>query len=191
MITIRVNGTVEAEATHRDRGQDGRADYAVENTLALTVDVSARKEFPEGYVNLEGYVLSEHWTTVEDLFHSFEFRANPALDGFDLLADTADLSVAFNGGVHDWIQQAVRYVTERPNLSVVETLQNFKRWDGTDTDVLTEATRTAEQADHTNRPVGGLDAREYNAMLAQLENTAKRDNEAKDLMQWAADAAEV
>ena len=191
MIEITVNGTVEAEATHRDRGQDGRADYAVENTLALEVGVSARKEFPEGYVNLEGYVLSEHWTTAEDLFLSFEFRENPALDGFNLLTDTADLSVAFHGGIHDWIQQAVRYVTERPNLSVVRALQKFERWDETDSNALAEAKQIAGQVECTDHPVGGLDTAEYNKMLAQLENQTKRDNDAKDLMQWAADSAEV
>jgi len=191
VITIRVNGTVEAQASHRDSGQDGRAEYAVENTLGLTVEVSARKEFTEGYVNLEGYVLSEHWTTEEDLFYSFEFGQNRALDGFTLLTHTADLTVSFHGGRYDWVQQAVRYVTERPNLSVVGALQKFQRWDETDNDVLTEAKQIAEAVDHTDHPVGGLGTGEYNTMLAQLENETKRDNDAKDLMQWAADSAGV
>jgi len=191
VITIHVNGTVEAEATHRDRGKDGRADYVVENGIALEVGISARKEFPEGYVNLEGYVLSKHWTTEDDLFHSFEFRENPALDGFTLLTDTADLSVWFTGGVHDWIQQAVRYVTERPNLSVVGALGRFQGWDETDSDVLTEAKQIVEEVDHTDHPVGGLGAGEYNTMLSHLEDQTRHHNDAKDLMQWAADSAEV
>lgn len=187
MIDVQLDGTVEASARHRDSGQDGRADYAVENILSVEVSITARKEFPHGYVNLEGYVLSRHWTTERDLIHAFEVDQNEALEDFEIDPATADLSVEIGGDGWSWVEQAVRYVTERPNKSVLDALQQFKSWDETNGRELDKAIARSEDKPYTDEPAGGLTQREWNEMVSHLASGASSGTNNTDINQFRHD----
>lgn len=190
MIELLLTGTVEVESSYSHSGSDGRADYTVENTLRQTVEVEARKEFPDGYVNLEGYVLSAYHTTENDMLHSFHVPDNEGLDNWKILEDSADLEVEMHGDKFDWLDQALRYISERPNLSVVGALEKFKGWDETDGDTLDGAIRMAQRVDNADTPTGGLSTEEYRQLITDYHNM-NRGMKRRDVLRHKPDKAEA
>lgn len=191
MIQIKLQGSVRVYSEHTESGEDGRASYETINSVRQTVEIEAIKTFENGYVNLEGYVLSEHWTTERDMVNSFAIPDNPALDGFTLDRDSADLEIEMVGDKWDWIQQAVKYLTERPDRCLIGVLDKFLHWEETDNETIGEAQSTAAEAKHVTEDVGGLDSGEWNRMLTDLHNQASRDNRALGVQQWKRVADEV
>lgn len=185
MIEVVLTGTVQLAKTYRENGSDGHAEYSLANTVKRTVEVSATKEFHHGYVNLEGYVLSRHWLRSEDALHQFGIPENDAIEDWRILEDSADLEVEMRGEAWDWIEQAVRYVTERPALSVIDALEQFRSWDETDADVINRADSTARSATAAvNTESGSFSDGSWNRMLKTLQNEAGRDGHPIEVQQF-------
>lgn len=185
MVEILLTGSATVVRDHTSRGENGKAEYAIENRIETDIDITARKEYPDGYVNLEGYVLSEHWATTEDLLRSFDIEANPAFEGWTIDTDSADVEVSMHGGPAVWLQQAVCYVSERPNLSIMEALQRFASWDETADGGVERAIQKIESTLHANDPVGGLTDDEYRSLVSAVHNAISRTSSHRDVMQYA------
>lgn len=132
MITVRLFGTVKCVDHYQNDGTHGPHEYEVENTVRKTVEVNACKQFPRGYPNLEGYVLSRYWTDAEELVHSFDLPANSALADHERLADASDLRVEMSGSAYDWVAQALLYASEHSHRSPAHSVRTFLSWDETD-----------------------------------------------------------
>lgn len=128
MIEIHVKCTVTETDEHTDSGTDGPADYHNSVVVSRDVNVEARKEFPDGYVNLEGYAYETYSVGKRRIISDFGLDDHPAFCGDRRRLSVEGAQVAISGESGDWLHQSLLYMTERPSLSLVETVQNFSRW---------------------------------------------------------------
>lgn len=169
MIEVTLTGTVYVAESHRHDPPES-ADWSLTSTVAQTVDIEATKEFPDGYVNLEGYALSGYaGVRTEDILHSFRLSENPALGGKEIVPDGTEVEVVMRGDWWDWAQQAVKYATERPSKSVAGCLSLFETWDETGSGVE-QALDRLDGVPHFRDEVGDLSDTEWNRMVAAIHD---------------------
>lgn len=164
MIELVAQGPVETSTDEKVRKKSGHDDIYGRVTTTTRETVEIDLEFPQGYVNLEGYAPSSHHC-VDPLGSVSAYVP----DGSEPIADEWD--VALYGEWFDWVQQAHRYVTERPDESIVSCLETFKNWDETDSDTIGRAIDVATfETELATRLTGDLDAPELELLRAELND---------------------
>lgn len=122
---------------------------AVELTRKTHVDIVV--EFEQGHVNLEGYAPSHVGWPIDECIGGFVSEAMDLPYGM-LNYEDREWDVKLRASYEDWIQQAHRYMTERPNMSLLNALNRFQSWDETDDDTLELAKSEVAWADLSEYP---------------------------------------
>lgn len=161
MIELIASGPIEQiEDTKisRDDGHDsiyGRVSIIDRSTIEIDL------EFEQGHVNLEGYAPSaSSWSVSECIGRFIREGIDDNLAQFELIDN--DWTVELRGEIYDWIQQAHRYVTERPDMSIHSALGYFKTWDETKSSTIESARGIVERrVEHGTKNVGELSNTEW------------------------------
>lgn len=168
MIEIIAEGPIEIEIENpridRLDGWDpivGRVD--VIETRRARIDI----ELPQGHVNLEGYAPSAYGSGgATESIGGFVRRA---VDEPNVRLVDDEWSVELAGEWFDWIQQADRYVVERPRMSIAAALSLFRSWDETSDRQLNKALDAVlNEIDDAEVPVRELDDDERDRMRSRL-----------------------
>lgn len=138
----------DAEATEyreidRERKRDGRERTKKVVKTAHDIDVHIEHEFPVGHVNLEAYFPSRCPDVVAENVQ-YDLPEN-------IEVDTRTLETVIHASAEGWIQQARRWITERPNTSAIEALEMFGGYD--ETSGVEAALRKARNEDVDLSPV--------------------------------------
>lgn len=165
MIEVIAEGPVYVEQDERIDRQSGHDRIAGRVTTTQEREVKVDLEFPQGYVNLEGYAPSQVSWPIEEIFGRYiEFETN------HVRIETREWDVSIEGEWFDWIQQAHRYQTERPDRSIVGCLQYFGVWDETSARTLKTAVQNAREyaGELADREMGQMDDDVYAELRRSL-----------------------
>ena len=118
----------DAEATEyreldRENRRDGRDRTKKVVKTAHDIDVHVEYEFPHGHVNLEAFCPSRAPDVVAENVQ-YDLPEN-------IEVDTRTLETVVSTSADGWIQQARRWVSERPDTTAIEALEMFAGYDET------------------------------------------------------------
>jgi len=168
MIELRATGPVQFRVSNDFDYEDGHDRIVGNAEFDRTSDAVVEVEFTNGHVNLEAFVPSNIGepvlTCLEQFVSDLPFSENTT--EWFLLEEQWD--VVLYGEWRDWIQQADRWISERPDRSLVSALERFKRWDETKTTTLETAIVKLDYVDGAETPIGELTTGEYAGMCVQL-----------------------
>ena len=138
----------DAEATEyreieSERRRDGRDQTKKVVKTATDVDVHIEHEFPSGHVNLEAYCPSRAPDVVAENVQ-YDLPEN-------IEVHVRTLETTVHGSADEWIRQARRWISERPNTSAIEALEMFAGYD--ETRGVERALRKARNEDIDLSPV--------------------------------------
>lgn len=162
MIELIATGPVESVEDERIRKTDGHD--SIHGTVSITRRTEAEidLEFSQGHVNLEGYAPSVYGDRAMPL-GSVQYHIP---EGFEPIADEWDVRLA--GEWFDWVQQAHRYQTERPDRSLVGHLTLFSRWDETDGRSIDRALEEVEHIPLSGKAPADMNDGEWDRLRREL-----------------------
>lgn len=170
MIELIAEGPVEVCKDGRfGPRKDGHDTIAGRVELTRTSEVRVDVEFEQGHVNLEGYVPSHVEWPVEECVGGFVSEAMDLPYGM-LEYEDREWTIELRGEWWDWIQQAHRYMTERPRLSVLDALRLFRGWNETDDDTLGDAIANAKRCSMAQYEAGELTQDDWVDLRTELNH---------------------
>lgn len=165
MIEINASGPVKTYENSRIDWMDGIDPIVGTIITAETTEVKVDLELPQGHVNLEGFAPSRHDWTMRDVFGRY---VRDTVDGHFELVES-EWNVEIDGNYWDWIQQAHRYNTERPEKSLIDCLGLFLGWEETRNNAIEEAIlQVHEETDYGSTESGELSSEERSLLRYQL-----------------------
>lgn len=169
MIELIASGPVHlANDTRVDR-KDGHDRIRGRVTVSRELEVDLDLEFEQGHVNLEGYAPSYVDWPLKEILGPYIRGALDAPDReIEIPGDEWDVDL--RGEWWDWVQQAHRYQTERPERSLLDCLTLFSRWDEVDNRSIERAKGKLDPARVANSdvPLRDMDADDVSWMEGDL-----------------------
>lgn len=161
MIELIATGTIEQIEDNRINRDDGHDSIYGRVSTIETIEVDIDLEFAQGHVNLEGYSPSAYDRPIQECIGRFFYdQIDRPQQDIRFVENTWEIKL--QGENYDWIQQAHRYVTERPDMSIREALAYFKQWSETKTETIETAIEVVEnQVEHATTEVGELSDTEW------------------------------
>lgn len=151
----------------------GRNSYTETTTVEKGFEVSAEKEFFNGYPNLEGFVPSVNAISNQELFESIITRN--AVEKFgDYQVEKVDVQI--RGNWRDWIIQAINYQSERPEMSIMDCFLLFKRWDCVKSADVNDAEGFTREFEWIDREMKYLTDEQLRTMRKQLLEKCGRED---------------
>jgi len=129
----------EREQTHKSDLRDGSDQKREVVTVVSEVEVEIDIEMPGGHVNLEAYAPDYAPDCVAETVQDMA-PENVEIDG-------RTIETTIMGNSDEWITQARRYISERPSMDVFDALEQFRRWDSTDSGTIDTAMQRAADDD--------------------------------------------
>lgn len=166
MIELIASGEIESRGTGSGIDcRDGHDPVCGSVSVTTRREVSVDVEFPQGHVNLEGYAPSAGDRIAREAIGHWVEQSVDVAD-FEMVGSTWD--VRLDGNWWDWVQQAHRYVVERPDLSLLGALNRFMQWDETDSRALDTAATKVPTERVTATEVGDLPDDEWDELRTVL-----------------------
>lgn len=121
-VEYQIDGTIREQIRNETR-RDGRDKVGESVVMTDERSFELYYEFPTGHVNLEGYCPSRVPDTVAE---NVEAEINRSYGGNgEIETDTRTLETTVAGGEDEWIKQARRWISERPDHTVESALEYF------------------------------------------------------------------
>lgn len=130
MVIVEATGPVEQVEQMRDTPTrtDGSDKLYQSVKLVDRREMRLSVEFPDGYVNLEGYSNDRMGMGLRETSISHYVP-----DGWQIV-DPDEWTLEINGNMREWVIQAKRYIEERPDMSIEDALRAFESWEETNCD---------------------------------------------------------
>jgi len=139
----------EREQTQKEEKTDGNDRKREVVHISRDVQVEVNIALAGGHVNLEGYAPCRAGD------HVAEKVQHMAPENVEI--DARSLDAHIHGSGDEWLQQARRYISERPGMDVFDALELFRGWGCTNSRAIDRAEEKAMGGEVDTSPLAGVE----------------------------------
>lgn len=136
MVTFLAEGKVNLYRSEGDMRDDGEMPIEVARQQHMETQQTVEIIMAHGHVNLDAYAPESHGLAVSEVV-GVEAMCPEGWDTAEI--DGREWSTRLSGSRDEWIRAAVRWISERPDSSVMSALSAFAAWDEANSDVVMDA----------------------------------------------------